>query len=516
MDKHKGEHNSIQTIIKFLVFLITLALQIVILLLVYKGTNNLFIYSEVIFNILKVFSIIYIIHKPINPSYKLTWIVLIAVLPVLGIVMFLLFGNVGIPKMLKKTFIKNKELSQKFLNYKKEDYMILKEMDIYKYKQACFLTNVSDYPLYRSNNIEYLDIGEKYLEKLLIDLKKAEKYIFLEYFIIAKSSMWEQIYSILEEKSKEGVKIYILTDQIGSNRRTPDCFKENFNNPNIYTKMFNPIFPFLSIHINYRDHRKIAVIDGRIAYTGGINIGDEYINKTSTLGHWKDTGVRITGKSVTNFVIMFLRMWNIENKNKILNYSDFVLEEPNYPNDDNGFILPFCDGPHNHNNPSENTYINMINSAKRSVYITTPYLILDNETLISLTNAALAGIDVRIIIPHIPDKKIVFTLSRSYYEKLLKAGVKIYEYEKGFIHSKMCVVDSSVAVIGTINFDFRSLYLNYECGVWLYNTGTEKKIQEDFLLTQENSIQIKYENWKKRSFLKKIFEAILISIAPLL
>ena len=258
------------------------------------------------------------------------------------------------------------------------------------------------------------------------------------------------------------------------------------------------------------------VIDGKVAYTGGINIGDEYINKTKTLGHWKDFGIRMTGKSVTSFKIMFLRMWNIGNKINYLNYEDFVLEEPNYPNDDNGFILPFCDGPDNHNNPAENTYINMINSAKKSVYITTPYLILDNELIVALTNAAYSGIDVRIIIPHIPDKKIVFALSRSFYDKLLKSGVKIYEYEIGFVHGKSCIVDGEVAVIGTINFDFRSLYLHYECGVWSYNTGVEKKMQDDFFKTLEQSIQIKYDTWKKRSIFKKIFEAILVAIAPLL
>ena len=430
--------------------------------------------------------------------------------------MFLFLGNTGVSRRLRKNIENNKLTSEKFLDFKKEDYMILKEMDIYKYKQACFLTNVSDFPVYRSSKMEFLDIGELCFEKMLSDLKKAEKYIFLEYFIIAKSSMWEKIYEVLKDRSEHGVKIYILTDQLGSNFRLPENYKENLGLENVITKLFNPISPFISLHINYRDHRKIMVIDGKVAYTGGINIGDEYINKTKTLGHWKDFGIRMTGKSVTSFTIMFLRMWNIGNKINYLNYEDFVLEEPNYPNDDNGFILPFCDGPDNHNNPAENTYINMINSAKKSVYITTPYLILDNELIVALTNAAYSGIDVRIIIPHIPDKKIVFALSRSFYDKLLKSGVKIYEYEIGFVHGKSCIVDGEVAVIGTINFDFRSLYLHYECGVWSYNTGVEKKMQDDFFKTLEQSIQIKYDTWKKRSIFKKIFEAILVAIAPLL
>lgn len=516
MDKHKGENNLLQTITKLALFLLLFAIQILVFILLYKGTNSLLIYAEAIFNFIKICSILYIVYKPINPSYKISWIILIAVLPVIGVILFILIGNTGVRKKVKKDIEKNKLLSENYLDFKKEDYLILKEIDIYKYKQACFLTNISELPMYRSNKVEYLNTGEAFFEKLLSDLKKAEKYIFLEYFIIAKSSMWDKIFDVLKDRSEHGVKIYILTDQLGSNVRLPDGFKENFGLDNIVTKLFNPVLPFLSFHINYRDHRKVVVIDGKIAYTGGVNIGDEYINKTSTLGYWKDFGVRLTGKSVLNFVIIFLRMWNIGNKVNFLNYNDFIYEEPDYPNDDNGFILPFNDGPNNHNNPSENTYINMINSAKKSIYITTPYLILGNEMITALTNASYSGIDVRIVIPHIPDKKIVFALSRSFYDKLLKAGVKIYEYEIGFMHGKSCIVDGEVAVVGTINFDFRSLYLHYECGVWMYNTGTEKKIQDDFFEILEKSIQIKYDVWKKRSFIKKIVEALLITIAPLL
>ncbi len=516
MLKHKGEQNTVQTILKSLLVLLLLTLQILVIIFLYNSTNNLFVYAESIFDIIKLCSVLYIVHKPTNPSYKLIWIILITLLPVLGISLFILWGNTGIPIFIRKKLKQQTKLANNFLELKKDDYLILKEIDPFKYKQACFLTNTTDMPVYRSNNIEYLNIGEIYFERLLNDIKNAEKYIFLEYFIISKSYMWDTLFEVLKEKSINGVKIYILTDQIGSNIRLPKEYKNNFNLENIFTKQFNPILPFISLHLNYRDHRKIAVIDGTIAYTGGINIGDEYINKTSNLGHWKDFGVRLTGKSVASFVAMFIKMWNITNKDYQLNYDDFTVESPNYPNDDNGFLLPFCDSPLNHKNPAENTYINMINSAKKSVYITTPYLILSNEMIITLVNAAYSGIDVRIIIPHIPDKKIVFALSRAFYDKLLKAGVKIYEYKPGFIHGKSCIIDGQTALIGTINFDFRSLYLHYECGVWFYNTGLEKKVQEDFLNSQEKSIQIKLESWKKRSIFKKIFEAILVTIAPLL
>lgn len=516
MNKQKGEKNLIQVIINLLIVSFLVLIQILAFIFLYHGVNTLSIYAKTLFIILKIVSVIYIMYKNINPSYKIIWILLITFLPVFGILMFTLYGNTGVRGNAKKKIEKNKNKASSYLKIKKEDYRILKEMDIQKYKQACFITNLTDMPLYRSEKIEFLNIGETYYEKLLNDLKKAEKYIFLEYFIISKSTLWDQIYEILEEKIKNGVKVYIMTDQLGSMSKLPQNYKDNFNQENIYTKFFNPLSPVLSSQINYRDHRKIAVIDGKIAYTGGVNIGDEYINKKHPYGHWKDFGVRITGTAVKNFIIMFIDMWNMAEKNNSLEYSKYIEEEINYPNDSNGFILPFGDGPNNIQNPAENTYINLINNAKKSIYITTPYLILDNLMLNALKNAAQSGIDVRIIMPHIPDKKLVFMLSQSFYDRLLKAGVKIYEYEKGFMHGKMCVVDSEVAVIGTINFDFRSLYLHYECGVWSYNTDMEKKLSDEFTKIQNESKEIKYENWKKRNIFRKICEAILFLVAPLL
>lgn len=516
MDKHKGEKNVIQIFINLLIVLFLVLLQIIAFIFLYHSVNTISIYAREIFALLKIISVIYIMYKDNNPSYKIIWILLITFVPVFGILMFTLYGNTGVRRKIKKKTKKDKENASRYLKIKTEDYRILKEIDIQKYKQACFITNVTNFPIYRSDKIEYLDLGERFFEKLINDIKKSEKYIFLEYFIISKSSMWDRLYEVLKEKSKAGVKIYIMTDQLGSMSRLPIGYKEHFNLENISTKLFNPLSPVISLHINYRDHRKMAIIDGKIAYTGGINIGDEYINKTKILGHWKDFGVRISGNSVKNFIVMFIDLWNIGEKNHPLRYHRFIDEEPNYPNDSNGFILPFCDGANNPMNPAENTYLNMINNAKKSIYITTPYLILDNLMLNALTNAALSGIDVRIIMPSIPDKKLVYILSQSYYDKLLKSGVKIYEYKNGFIHGKSCIVDSEVSVVGTINFDFRSLYLHYECGIWSYNTGIERKISDDFIKTQNNSNQISYEKWKKRNIFRKIFEAILFLFAPLL
>lgn len=511
MDKHKGEHNSIQTIIKFLVFLITLTLQIVILLLVYKGTNNLFIYSEVIFDILKVFSIIYIIHKPINPSYKLTWIVLIAVLPVLGIVMFLLFGNVGIPKMLKKTFIKNKELSQKFLNYKKEDYMILKEMDIYKYKQACFLTNVSDYPLYRSNNIEYLDIGEKYLEKLLIDLKKAEKYIFLEYFIIEPGIFLNSIIDILEQKVKDGVDVRLIYDDFGS--------LPTFSQKNVYQLKtrgikcisFNPLF-FIKGTLNNRDHRKILIIDGNVAFSGGINLADEYINKKKKYGHWKDIGFKLTGTPVKSYNYMFIEFWNAFSNEKI--DSNIINECLSERKNENGYIISYYDSPAYKEHISNNLYIDLLSQAINYAWFYTPYLIIGDFLMDALIKAAERGVDVRIFIPGIPDKKIVYRLSKSYYAPLLKAGIKIFEYTPGFIHAKACLIDDNIGTIGTVNLDYRSLFLHFECNSLFYKSSILDELKIDMIETQKKCKEVKEKDIKKGYF-HRVFDAILRIFAPL-
>lgn len=510
MTKNKGETNAVTSIIKALSIVFFIGLQLFAIFLVYSGTYLFSVYAKIAFNLIRIGSVAYLLYRPLNPSYRITWIILILSFPVFGLLTFIFIGNSNAPKKLK---VKSKEIREESNSHLKYNSEIYSELDKNYLRHANYLKETTGYPLYKNNKIEYLSTGEEYFKRMIEDLKKAKKYIFLEYFIIAKGKLWDEILKIIKEKAKAGVQIYMITDQLGSMLRLPEDYRSYFYINNIHTMVFNPFTPVISTHVNYRDHRKITVIDGKISYTGGLNIGDEYANIIQRFKYWKDFGVRLEGNATISFITMFIRMWNSKDNNEPLQVKDFISE---YKNTGNGYVIPFCDGPDNSSNPAENSYMNLINTAKKSIYITTPYLILDNEILTALKNAAKSGIDVRIVIPHVPDKKIVFILSRSYYEELLNSGVKIYEYEPGFIHGKMCIIDEETSIIGTINFDFRSLYLHYECGIWTHFTGIEEQMSTDFYNIINKSIEIKLENWKNRSIIKKIAEAILRAFGPLL
>lgn len=469
---------------------------------------------DTLFVLIRVGAVLYIMYKPMNPAYRIAWIILLMLFPVSGLLFFWLFGNNKLPKRISKKIENLASTSSKYLSADDALYEELSLRSPIAYKQAKYLSNTTAYPLYKGSKIEYLEMGEVYFAHLLEDLKRATKYIFIEYFIIANSSMWDQIYEVLEEKSQKGVRIYLMTDEIGSFGRLPKGFKDGFSNDKIKVSVFNAIKPIVSSRMNYRDHRKIVVIDGTVAYTGGINIGDEYINVVQRFGHWKDVGVRISGSATSSFVIMFLRMWNFSANHSKLQYGRFI--DKNLIDNGKGYSIPYADGPNNPINPARNLYLQMISEAKKSVYIMTPYLILDNEIVTALINSSLSGVDVRIITPHIPDKKLVFACTRSFYEELLEAGIHIYEYKSGFVHAKTCLVDDVLATVGSVNFDFRSFYLHYECGLWTYESGMEESLKIDFFDTLQNSIEIKLDTWRRRPFRKKVLEAILRIIAPLL
>lgn len=507
MKKNKGENNIINNIIKILILCLGVALQIILLLFLFGATNTLAGYAKISFEVIKFISVIYIIYKNQNPAYKIIWIILLMFLPVAGFVAYILWGNNKTPKRIKKILKEEKQV----LTPKEEIYEKIENED--RKKEAKYLTNATDYPIYYSDNIEYFETGDRFYEKLKEDLKNAKKYILIEFFIISKGKMWNEIYEILKEKSNQNVKIYLIYDSLGSLLKKPKNLNQQLEEITVEYLPFNPLTPLIRSYINYRDHRKIIIIDGKIAYTGGINIGDEYINLTSRLGHWKDCGIRLTGECIKSFVTIFFKNWNI-NKRKV-DYEKLI-NEISEANKGNGYIIPFSDSPNNKKNPSENTYINIINNAKKYVYIMTPYLILDSETEQALINSCIAGVEIKIITPYIPDKKLVNACTKSFYGQLLDAGVKIYEYKPGFIHSKVIISDDEVATIGTANFDFRSFYLNYECGVWMYKTKEELKIKKDFIDTLEKCEEIKIETWKQRKLDIRIIEALLRLISPLL
>lgn len=511
MKKNKGENNIINNIIKLLILLIGIIIQIVVFLFLYSATNQLSNYGRIIFTVIQFLSVIYIIYKDQNAAYKIVWIILLMFLPIAGFVAYLLWGNNKSPKYIKEEINKNDNKTKKILPQYEEIIDDIKNLD--RKKEVKFLLNGTSYPIYNNKKIEYLKIGEEYYERLLKDLKEAKEYILIEYFIISDGKMWNEIYEILKEKRKQNVKIYIMFDALGSLFKKPKYLKEQLEEANIDYLAFNPLTTFIRSYINYRDHRKIVVIDGKVGYTGGINIGDEYINLTHRLGHWKDCGVRIEGEGIKSLISIFFTLWNMNKKT--VNYESYI-NEIEQTSKEQGYIIPFSDNPHNKMNPMQNSYINIINNAQKYVYIMTPYLILDSETEQALINTSLSGINIKIITPSIPDKKLVNACTKSFYGKLLEAGIEIYEYKPGFIHSKVILSDDEVSIVGTANFDFRSFYLNYECGIWMYNTKEELNIKKDFEETLKQCEKIELKVWKKRKLDIRIIEALLRLISPLL
>ena len=363
---------------------------------------------------------------------------------------------------------------------------------------------------------KYFESGESFFESLIEDLKKAKDFIFLEFFIIGNGILWNSILDILKQKVKQGVEIRIIFDDVGSFKTLPYGYNKTLEKFGIKCVVFNPILPILSLSHNNRDHKKIAVIDGKIAYTGGLNIADEYVNKKTRFGHWKDTGIKLIGDATKSFTLMFLETWHYF-RDSSEDCSIYLNSMPMIHNDlTKGYVQPYLGDPMLENNIAREIYINIINNATDYIYITTPYLAIDQEFLLSLTNASKRGVDVKIITPHIPDKNYIFRVTQSYYKDLISHGVKIYEYSPGFIHSKTIIADDKLATVGTVNFDYRSFYHNYECGVWLYNTNSINDIKKDFENTLSSSIEVNDEFIKTNiTLLKYLSGEILKLFAPL-
>ena len=350
---------------------------------------------------------------------------------------------------------------------------------------------------------------------LLPEREKAEKFIFLEYFIIRPGEMWDGVLEILKRKAAAGVDVRIIYDDMGCIDILPANYNATLEGWGIRTMAFNRFVPAVSLVMNNRDHRKITVIDGKVGFTGGINISDEYINVKERFGHWKDTGLMLKGPGVFNLTLMFLEMWNAFNKDGD-GYAEFIPDSfEECGSADDGYVLSFSDSPLDNESVGESVYTDMLYQAKDYIYITTPYLAIDSELQTALCMAAKRGVDVRMITPGIPDKKLVYRLTRSYYPTLLRAGVKIYEYTPGFIHAKSFVCDDKLCVVGTINMDYRSLYLHFECGTLMYNNPEIKQVKKDDLDTMEKCRKVELSDMKT-NFLGELFDSFLRSIAPLL
>lgn len=511
--KNNGEKNILVTLFKIVMFVGLVVLQLLFFNYIYSYAKDVYIYANSLFELFRVVAVLYIIYKHDNPAFKISWLIFIMITPVIGLILYFSFGNAKLPKKIK---LKGDKISINSFDLLTDDKTVLDEIkkeDKRIYNCVNYIGNVSNYPVYKNSSVEYLSVGEEYFKNMISDMKKAKKYIFMEYFIIADGKILSEIMDVLKERSSCGVEVFIMCDGIGSMFTLPKGFKKMCVENNIKFRIFNKVTAKLTAYLNNRDHRKITVIDGVVAYTGGINIGDEYANVVSKYGHWKDSGIKIEGEAVWSYAVMFLRMWNLYEKNEV-EYLNYKVETTSSKED--GYVMPFCDGPYDLMNTGEDVYLNVINTAKDYVYITSPYLIIGNELLTALCNAAKSGVDVRIMVPGVPDKKIVYTATRSFYDELLKAGVKIYEYTPGFIHSKTYVCDDDVSIVGSINMDFRSLYLLYEVGTYFYKSSISKVMRDDFIKMVGVSKEVKYNYWKKRHLFTRVSEAILRALSPLL
>jgi len=476
--------------------------------------NEKSVYINYAVTILSLIAVLSIINNPkMNPGYKLMWAVCILALPVTGICLYGILGHSSVARKFR-THYDTVLLSQGgVLGEEEETRKKLEEENILAAGQSSYLTNYAHYPVYENTETEYYPLGDVWFEHFIEELKKAEHYIFMEYFILKEGYMWEKILEILERKAQAGVEVRVMYDGTCAMFDLPYRYPEELKAKGMQCKMFAPIRPILSTHYNNRDHRKILVIDGKVGFTGGVNIGDEYINRVEKHGHWKDTAVMLKGDAVQGLTMMFLQMWNVTEKEP--EYGKY-LQKAEKASQAKGFVLPYGDSPFDDEPVGETVYMDILNRAKKYVHIMTPYLIIDQSMITALTFAAKRGVDVKLILPHIPDKKFVFALAKSHYKELLKAGVRIYEYTPGFVHAKIFTSDDEKAVVGTINLDYRSLYLHFECAAFLYQVEEIAEIEKDFQRTLEKCQEVTLENRKKGTFFLRLEGWLLKWLAPLM
>ncbi len=470
------------------------------------------VYIYVLLEALGLLVVLYLLSRDGNPSYKIAWIVPVMFFPMFGGIFYLMLGSLRVSRHLQGDL--NEARSQTSC-YQTEDPALmhrLEQEDLDFYHRSNYIGRVSGYYPYTNTRSEYFPSGEALFPVMLEELKKAEKFIFIETFIIGPGLFWDSILEVLCQKAAAGVDVRVIYDDVGCLNTLPPKYYLTLRQQGIKTVVFNPLMPALSTYLNYRDHRKICVIDGNTGFNGGINLADEYINARERLGYWKDTAVMLQGEGVCNLTFMFLRMWRHASAER----DDFDQFRPTCSARADGYVQSFADSPLDRHNVAENSFLQLINRAERYLYITTPYLILDYSMVTALKIAAQSGVDVRIVTPHIADKWFVHFVSQSYYRQLVEAGVKIYEFTPGFIHSKMLVSDDNIAVVGSINLDYRSLYLHFECGTVFYSGSMPRRVREDILDTIGRSEEITLAWCRKTPRLKALVQTILRSFAPLM
>lgn len=471
----------------------------------------------VLMTIFSVFIMLYIFERDdMNPAYKIFWMLNMVIFPVTGAVFYVLYGDTKMTRKQKMRIEKVMDETNFVMGNSHDIIEKISAADSGMGRQAYYLEKQAHAPVYENTSVKYYDMGAAYFRDLLSDMENAEKSIFLQYFIIDEGYMWDKILEVLKRKAKEGVDVRLVYDGWGCLINFPQGYEDTLRSYGIKVHIFNDVK--FSFHIgdylmlNHRDHRKIAVIDSTVGYSGGINLADEYINYIERFGVWKDTGFRLEGDAVWSLTATFLQTWRYVSRMPV-DYNSF---RPSYSMKTDGIVQPYFDTPLDKVNVCENTYLSVINNAKKYVYIATPYLIVDNELLTALTIAARSGVDVRIVVPGIPDKWYVYYVTQSYYKTLLEAGVKIYEYTPGFIHAKMYVTDDIQAIVGGANTDYRSMYLNFENCCSFYGGSLPRQVKRDFEDTFTHSHNVTMEDIDNTPYIKRLCQIILRVFGPMM
>ena len=501
---------------------LSILLEVVFLIGIFKGLNE---YAVFIDNLTRIFAAILVLKiygRNETSSMKTPWIILILTFPILGVALYFMIGMNGGTRKMRMRY---KKIDEKLLPLLPENKEVLERLNASDPKAgnvSNYIERNACYPVYQNTDVTYFDEAVKGLEAQLTDLAKAEQFIFMEYHAIEDEYAWSRIQTVLEERVKAGVEVRVFYDDMGSIGFVNLSFARKLEAKGIACRVFNPLLPGLNMFLNNRDHRKITVIDGKVGYTGGYNLANEYFNYTHPYGEWKDTGIRLEGDAVASLTAAFLEMWEASGKTPadvdvldIEAQKKYLVQYP-YQAKQTGYIQPYADCPLDGIQVGEDVYISIVNKADRYCWFMTPYLIITDEMTHALSLAARRGVDVRIITPGIPDKKMIFLLTQSHYEPLLKCGVKIYQYTPGFIHAKSFLCDDKIGTVGSINLDYRSLFLHFECGVFMYKTKALMQLKEDCVDTFAASEEMTLEFCRGQNVFIRIFQGMMRLFAPLL
>lgn len=492
--------------------LVLLQLAAIVGLTMWLRAYTLYFYTLI--EIGSIVIIIGLVNDSRSSSYKISWICIILLLPLTGHIMYFLWGHADSKKTIEKKVKSKLKHGRTFYEFQKETVELFAKKYPTKSRMVRYLES-QGFPLYKNNEVTYYPMGEDTFRAIFKDIASAKRFVLINFFIVGEGMLWNQMHELLLKKLAQGIEVKFMYDDFGAMFRTQKNFKKKLEEEGFEIRVFNPIHKYTDkLYMNYRSHQKIIVIDGNIGYTGGMNLADEYVNLVNRFGVWKDNAVRIEGEAVWGLTVTFLQMWEVCKEGSMLDYTPYRTTQ-SFPKNEM-FCQVISDGPAmNPKNPIEEIYKQIIYYAKRYLYVTTPYLVIEESMREALIAAVSSGIDVRLITPAIPDKKGVKLLTNYNYGKLLKAGVRIFEYTPGFIHAKT-IINEDCGIVGTINMDYRSFYLHYECGVFLCYRKKIDEIKKDLEQTMKISREITYQEWKDRPWYIKLIQQVLNVFATLM